>query len=70
MNGKQTVLNFLKSGRSLTTYDGFNMLGLTCAKDYVSQLRRDGYPITDAWITNPESKKRYKVYALRDTVEK
>ena len=67
---KQVVLDYLKTGRPLTSMDGFRLLNTTCAKDYISQLRREGYPITDAWITNPESKKRYKVYALRDTVEK
>lgn len=39
-------------------------LGVNHPQHYIMELRREGYKITDIWVTNPTTKKHYKEYRL------
>jgi hypothetical protein len=66
---KKRILDYLLAGNILTSYDGFEKLGTTCAKDYVSMLRRkDGVNIKDEWRIG-SSGKRYKIYYIEKGID-
>ena len=67
---KEKVRVYLEAGNILTSYDGFEKLGTTCAKDYVGFLiRKDHLPIKSEWRTNPNTKKRYKAYWIAREIQ-
>jgi hypothetical protein len=67
---KQRVRDYLEAGNVLTSYDGFEKLGTTCAKDYVGFLiRKDHLPIKSEWRKSP-SDKRYKAYWIARELQK
>ena len=59
--GKQ-ILNILKSGKKLTSMDGF-MMGIVRLTNRVNELRHSGHKIQDKWMTSKQGK-RYKVYFM------
>ena len=64
MDNKTLVLNYLKSGKTLTAFDGFVKLNIVSVRDYISMLKREGYPIVSEWRENLDNGKRWKEYSL------
>ena len=64
MNNKDRVLEWLKSGKTLTAFDGFTTFGIVSVRDYVSMLKKDGINIASEWRENLETGKRWKEYWL------
>ena len=65
MNDKATVLNLLLAGQVLSTMRGISLINTAYVKDYVSQWRKAGYIIEKNWITNQNTKERYKIYWMK-----
>jgi hypothetical protein len=62
MTQKQKILKELKSGKELTSMDGFRM-GIVRMTNRINELRESGAPIKDEWKTSADGA-RYKVYSL------
>ena len=60
----QRVLEFLEKNKTITSRDCFLKLDITDLQHAIMLLRKEGYKITDKWITNPNTKKHYKEYRL------
>ena len=69
MNNKELVLSYLQNGNTLTAMDGFKRFNIVSIRDYISMLRRDGYPIASEWRENLDTGKRFKEYFLTATVK-
>ena len=54
-----------EAGHSLTVVDCLNQFRTIELRKIVSTLRREGLAIDDEWVTNPNSKKKFKRYFLR-----
>lgn len=63
---KDMVLNWLMTRVELTTRDAVLELNILCLPKRISELRRDGYPISTKYRTAPSGKK-YGVYRLEET---
>lgn len=61
---KEQILEYLKRNKTITTLESVLKLMITDPQHYIMELRREGYKITDRWITNPKTKKHYKEYRL------
>ena len=61
---KEQILEYLKRNKTITTLESVLKLMITDPQHYIMELRREGYKITDKWITNPKTKKHYKEYRL------
>ena len=46
---KERILNYMMSGKSITTYIAFVKFKITRLPDRVRDLRNDGYDIHDDW---------------------
>ena len=64
MKNADRVLEYLKTGATLTAFDGFTKLGIVSVRDYVSMLRRSGVNISSEWRWNADFTKRFKEYWL------
>lgn len=64
MKNKQIVLDYLKTGATLTAFDGFTKFGIVSVRDYISMLKKDGVKIASEWRENADFTKRYKEYWL------
>lgn len=69
MNNKSLVLNFLQNGNTLTAMEGFKRFGIVSIRDYISMLRREGYPIASEWRENLDTGKRFKEYFMTATAK-
>ena len=58
------VLKYLEQNKTITSRECFLKLDITDLQHAIMILRREGYPITDKWVKNPFTKKKYKVYTL------
>ena len=58
------VLNYLEQNKTITSRECFLKLDITDLQHAIMVLRKEGYPITDKWEKNPNTKKKYKVYRL------
>ena len=45
MNQKQRVLDYLRSGNTITSLDAFHELGITQLATRIFELKQQGYPI-------------------------
>ena len=61
---KELVLNYLETHEKMTMLNSILELGVNHPQHYIMELRREGYKITDIWVTNPTTKKHYKEYRL------
>ena len=65
---KAKVIDYLKSGGTLTTMDGFSKLNMTKLPTRISELiREDGYNIVKTWETGRDEDgepTRYMRYSL------
>ena len=55
------LLTFLKSGGSLTVLKAINLLGIYALSQRCGELKKQGWPIKDEFVTCP-SGKRVKEY--------
>ena len=63
---KDTVLNWLMTRGELTTREAVLELNILCLPKRISELRREGYPISIKYRTT-QSGKKYGVYRLEET---
>ena len=63
-NQQQQILEYLEKNKTITSRECFFKLDITDLQHAIMLLRKEGYQITDKWETNPNTKKRYKVYRL------
>ena len=59
---RKQILKVLKSGKKLTSIDGF-MMGIVRLTNRVNELRQAGHEIKDKWMKS-KAGKRYKVYFM------
>lgn len=64
MNQRQQVLAHLKSGRSLTNFDAFNLYGITRLGAVVFDLRKAGHQINDLSEPNSNGKGMHHRYFM------
>ena len=64
MTQTQEILEFLKSGRSITPLDALNHLGCFRLASRISEIRKMGYPIQKDMVTNPDTGKTFARYRL------
>lgn len=61
---KDQLRNWLNAGNTITVLEATIILRTVDLRQYITQLRREGLPITDEWQTNEQTKKRFKKYWL------
>ena len=64
---KLMILKYLEDHETITTLESVYELGITDPQHYIMELRKEGYLITDQWIsgTNRVGRKiKYKRYRL------
>ena len=59
-NYKQIILNHLLAGKTLSTYEAYDLYNITCFLQRISDLRADGVIIQDEIIK--QNGKRFKRY--------
>ena len=62
---KEMVLGWLMTMDELTTRDAVISLGILCLPKRISELRKEGYPISIEYRKSPSGKK-YGVYRLEE----
>ena len=62
MTQQQRILDYLKQGKSLTTFEAYDILGITTLGQRCTDMRRQGIPIKDTW--EEKNGKRYKRYFM------
>ena len=58
------ILNYLKKGNSITTFEATNLFQITCLAERIRDLREKGYVINSLIIKDDISGKRYARYSL------
>lgn len=62
MTQHESILNYLRSGKSLTVTTALAELGVYALSQRVGDLRREGHDIADEWVES--GNKRFKRYFL------
>ena len=57
---KQIILDHLLAGKTLSTYEAYDLYNITCFLQRISELRDQGITIQDEWVKN--NGKRFKRY--------
>jgi len=65
MNKKQSILNHLSSGNTLTKFQAFNEFQVTNLGDVIFQLRNAGYNIITEMQSNKNTKTTFAKYKLK-----
>jgi hypothetical protein len=65
---KQIILNHLLEGKTLSTYEAYDLYSITCFLQRVSELRDQGIAIQDEWVKN--NGKRFKRYWIDQPINK
>jgi len=60
----QTILKYLEENKTITSRECMLILDIMDLQHAIMLLRKEGYKITDKWITNPNTRKKYKEYRL------
>jgi len=61
---KRSVYLALKNGDILTTLGALKRFNTIDLQRYICDLRKEGMPITDTWVTSENGKKHFKQYFL------
>lgn len=64
MSKKQSILNHLKSGKSITKYKAFNDFLVTNLGDVIFQLRNSNFNIQTEMKRNKSTNSTYAIYKL------
>lgn len=59
---KEVLLNHLMAGNSISALEALVLFNTMKATARISDLRLDGYRISDEWEENLETGKRFKIY--------
>lgn len=62
MSQCEIILRHLQSGKSLTTFEAYELYHITTIGQRCTDLRREGHPIKDEWVSSRG--KRFKRYFL------
>ena len=68
----QTLLEYLQAGNIVTTRNAPDELGIADVRANIRDLRNEGVPIEDRWVTgeNRRGKKtRYKEYFIKEKTD-
>lgn len=60
----QTILDHLKSGKQICTWDAYQLYNITCLAQRIHELRKKGYIIDDQMVFYKN--RRFKIYWLAD----
>lgn len=63
-NQKTLVLDYLEKNNTITTFECFEELQIVDLQKAIQLLRQEGYNITDKWLVNENTGKRFKKYRL------
>ena len=58
------ILEYLEKNKTITSRECMLKLDIMDLQHAIMLLRKEGYPISDTWKTNPNTKKKYKEYRL------
>ena len=61
---KTLVLDYLEKNKTITTFECFEELQIVDLQKAIQLLRQEGYNITDKWLVNENTGKRFKRYRL------
>jgi hypothetical protein len=61
---KLLVLDYLERNKTITTFECFEQLQIVDLQKAIQLLRQEGYNITDKWLVNENTGKRFKKYRL------
>ena len=64
MSIKTNILEYLRSGKSLTALEALDLFGTMNLRNRISELRAEGHNIKDTPIHNKVTGKRYSNYWL------
>lgn len=65
----KAILDYLKSGKPLTTIQATRMFGCTRLPNHIAELKKKGYHFDEVWETNTTrygTTTRYKTYRMVD----
>ena len=60
------VLEFLEKNKTINSFQCFIELQIVDLQHAIYELRKEGYSISDKWVKNPNSRKKYKEYRLEN----
>ena len=66
MTDVQRIVDYLSSGRTLTSLQGQKMFNMPDFRKRVSDARRRWIKILDRWEPGREGRSRYKVYFMKE----
>jgi hypothetical protein len=66
MSIKSNILEYLKSGYTLTALEALKLFNTMNLRNRISELRREGYNIQNRTIYNDKNRKHYSEYWLSD----
>ncbi|HEX2920924.1 MAG TPA: helix-turn-helix domain-containing protein [Bacteroidales bacterium] len=58
------ILDAFLAGERLSVVSALQRFRTIELRKFVSDIRKEGFPISDLWEKNPSTKKRFKVYFL------
>lgn len=61
---KLQVLEYLEKNKTITTFECFEKLQIVDLQKAIQLLRQEGYNISDKWLVNQDTGKRFKKYRL------
>ena len=61
---KQLILEALLNGEKLTVLGAISKFKTVELRKRISELRRSGFHIKDEWLTNSNTKSRFKTYFI------
>jgi hypothetical protein len=65
VNQKERVLRYLRKNKTINSFECFIKLQIVDLQHAIYELRKEGYLISDKWITkNNGNKIKYKEYKL------
>ena len=62
---RQIILNHLRSGKKISTWEAIQRYHITRLSRYIEILRKEGFNIVDRWEQSPTS--RFKVFWLNES---
>ena len=67
MTQNQQILNYLKTGKSLSPIDALNKFGCFRLSGRIYDLKKEGHNIETNYVTDKKTKKTYAEYIYLET---